>query len=50
MGRGAQAPIPQIDRHSLRQLETHFVAPDIYRRGDLALRQSQLAQMVSRIG
>lgn len=47
MGRGAQAPIPQIDRHSLRQLETHFVAPDIYRRGDLALRQSQLAQMVS---
>lgn len=47
MGRGAQAPIPQIDQHSLRQLETHFVAPDIYRRGDLALRQSQLAQMVS---
>jgi methanogenic corrinoid protein MtbC1 len=47
MGRGAQAPIPQIDRHSLRQLETHFVAPDIYRRGDLALRQSQLAQMVA---
>jgi len=47
MGRGAQAPIPQIDRHSFRQLETHFVAPDIYRRGDLALRQSQLAQMVA---
>lgn len=47
MGRGAQAPIPQIDRHSLRRLETHFVAPDIYRRGDLALRQSQLAQMVA---
>ncbi len=31
----------------MRQLETHFVAPDIYRRGDLALRQSQLAHLVS---
>ena len=47
MGRGAQASIPQIDKRSLRQLETHFVAPDIYRRGDLALRQSQLAHMVA---
>lgn len=47
MGRGALTAIPQIDQRSLRQLETHFVAPDIYRRGDLALKQSQLAQMVS---
>lgn len=47
MGRGAKTPIPQIDRRSLRQLETHFIAPDIYRRGDLALRQSQLAEMIS---
>lgn len=47
MGRGAQTAIPLIDQRSLRQLEAHFVAPDIYRRGDLALRQSQLAQMVS---
>ena len=47
MGRGEQAPIPRIDQRSLRQLETHFVAPDIYRRGDLALRQSQLAHLVS---
>lgn len=47
MGQGAAAPIPQIDQRSLRQLETHFIAPDIYRRGDLALRQSQLAEMIS---
>lgn len=47
MGRGSQASIPQIDQRILQKLETHFVAPDIYRRGDLALRQSQLAHMVS---
>lgn len=47
MERGAQASIPPIDQRSLRRLEAHFVAPDIYMRGDLALRQSQLAHMVA---
>lgn len=47
MGRAATAAIPAIDRQSLRQLETHFIAPEIYRRDDLAVRQGRLAQLIS---
>lgn len=47
MGQAASAAIPPIDHGSLRQLETHFVAPEIYRRHDLAQRQGQLAQLIS---
>lgn len=36
-----------IDRHSLRTLETHFIAPEIYGRDDTAERQTRLAQIVS---
>ncbi len=38
---------PVIDRQSLHRLETHFIAPDIYRRDDVVHRQSQLARIVS---
>lgn len=47
MGRAASAAIPVIDRRSLRQLETHFIAPEIYQRDDLATRQGKLAQLIS---
>lgn len=47
MGRAAAAAIPAIDRQSLRQLETHFIAPEIYGREDLAVRQGKLAQLIS---
>ncbi|WP_033926179.1 cobalamin B12-binding domain-containing protein [Sphingomonas sp. 35-24ZXX] len=47
MGRAAAAAIPAIDRQSLQQLETHFIAPEIYRRDDLAVRQGRLAQLIS---
>ncbi len=47
MGRAAAASIPAIDRQSLQQLETHFIAPEIYRRDDLAVRQGRLAQLIS---
>ncbi|AOF99407.1 MAG: cobalamin B12-binding domain-containing protein [Blastomonas fulva] len=47
MVRAASAALPLIDRGSLRQLETHFIAPEIYRRDDLARRQGQLAQLIS---
>ena len=38
---------PAIDRPSLKRLETHFIAPEIYRRDDVAERQSKLARIVS---
>lgn len=38
---------PVINRRVLRTLETHFVAPEIYRRSDLAARQAKLARVVS---
>lgn len=48
MGRALDAlRLPVIDRQSLRRLEHHFIDPDIYRRGDLATRQSRLASVVS---
>lgn len=36
-----------VDRHSLRTLETHFIAAEIYGREDTAERQARLAQIVS---
>lgn len=39
--------IPPVDRQSLYQLETHFIAPEIYRRDDVAVRQAKLARIVS---
>ncbi len=48
MGQAAQAlAIPSIDRQSLQRLEAHFVAPEIYRRDDVAARQAKLARIVS---
>jgi methanogenic corrinoid protein MtbC1 len=48
MGRAASAiAVPVIDRQSLRRLETHFIAPEIYRRHDVAARQATLARVVS---
>jgi methanogenic corrinoid protein MtbC1 len=48
MGQTARAfTVPVIDRHDLNRLETHFVAADIYRRDDLAVRQANLARIVS---
>ncbi|MEG3177696.1 cobalamin B12-binding domain-containing protein [Sphingomonas sp. RB3P16] len=38
---------PAIHRHGLKRLETHFVAPEIYRREDVAERQAKLARIVS---
>lgn len=39
--------VPTICSQSLRQLERHFIAPDIYRRDDVAERQAKLARIVS---
>ncbi len=39
--------LPAINRQSLHRLETHFIAPDIYRRDDVAHRQTQMARFVS---
>lgn len=47
MGQAARAAMPFVNRESLRRLETHFVAPEIYRREDLADRQVKLARIVS---
>lgn len=48
MGRSAAAiAMPSIDRRSVRNLETHFIAPEIYRRDDVAERQAKLARIVS---
>ena len=38
---------PAINRHTLNQLETHFIAREIYRRDDVAERQAKLARIVS---
>lgn len=38
---------PAIDRHGLKRLETHFIAPEIYRREDVRARQAKLARIVS---
>ena len=48
MGQLARAvAIPMIDPSSLHRLEMHFIAPDIYRRDDVAVRQARLARIVS---
>lgn len=48
MGQLANAvALPVINRRVLRTLETHFVAPEIYRRSDVAERQAKLARIVS---
>ncbi len=39
--------VPVINRQNLHRLETHFIAPDVYRRDDVAHRQAQLARLVS---
>ena len=39
--------VPVIDRQSFKRLETHFIAPEIYRRDDVAERQAKLARIVS---
>jgi MerR family transcriptional regulator, light-induced transcriptional regulator len=39
--------VPVISRQNLHRLETHFIAPDVYRRDDVAHRQAQLARLVS---
>jgi len=41
------AALPVIDRHSINRLETHFIAPEIYRRDDVAVRQMKIARIVS---
>ncbi len=48
MGQMAGAfAIPAVDRQILRRLETHFIAPEIYRREDVADRQAKIARIVS---
>jgi len=47
MGRSARVTIPAIDRRGLDRLEAHFVAPEVYRREDVAERQVRLAQVVA---
>jgi methanogenic corrinoid protein MtbC1 len=48
MGQAAGAmQFPAINRQGLHRLETHFIAPAIYRRQDATARQAKLAQMVS---
>jgi MerR family transcriptional regulator, light-induced transcriptional regulator len=48
MGRQAGAlQLTTLNRQSLNRLETHFVAPAIYRRHDATARQAKLAQIVS---
>lgn len=47
-GQAARAfSVPVIDRQDLQRLETHFISPEIYRRDDVAARQSNLARIVS---
>lgn len=49
MGQMANAvALPVIDRQILRNLEAHFIAPEIYRRADVAERQARLARVVSK--
>jgi methanogenic corrinoid protein MtbC1 len=46
MGQTAVA-VPAVDRQALYHLEKHFIAPEIYRRDDVAVRQANLARLVS---
>lgn len=47
MGRFGRVGLPAVDRSVLAKLETHFVAPEVYRRGDVAERQVRLAELVA---
>jgi methanogenic corrinoid protein MtbC1 len=48
MGQSAVAvSVPTICPENLHRLEQHYIAPDIYRRDDLAERQERLARVVS---
>jgi methanogenic corrinoid protein MtbC1 len=48
MGQSAVAvSVPTICPENLHRLEQHYLAPDIYRRDDLAERQERLARVVS---
>ena len=48
MGQPARAfAVPILNPRTLRRIEPHFVAPDIYRRDDIADRQSKIARIVS---
>lgn len=39
--------LPLIERQVLRNLETHFIAPEIYGRDDVVARQAKLARIIS---
>lgn len=46
MGHAARAmTMPAVDPRGLQLLETHFIAPEIYRRHDVAERQAKLARV-----
>lgn len=48
MGQAAiSVAVPSVGRRSLHQLEQHFIAPEIYRRDDVAERQANLARVVA---
>lgn len=48
MGKTAAArSLPGIDPRRLRTLESHFIANDIYRRGDASDRQARIARLVA---
>jgi len=48
MGQTARAfSAPVVNHFCLQRLETHFIAPEIYRRDDVAERQAKLARIVS---
>lgn len=48
MGLMANAVVlPMIERQVLRNLETHFIAPEIYGRDDVVARQAKLARIIS---
>jgi methanogenic corrinoid protein MtbC1 len=39
--------VPTIDRQSLHKLEAHFIAPEIYQRDDVRVRQAKIARIAS---
>lgn len=39
--------LPMIERQVLRNLETHFIAPEIYGRDDVVARQAKVARIIS---
>ena len=48
MGQAAYLlPEQKFDRHSLQQFEKHFVSPEIFHRHDVAVRQVDLARIIS---